>query len=78
MNSFVRSCKKTKVAVLQKLLRINMTNLLVQGLYDLFSSHHLNLVGLASTARTMVLAADAEAGDPAKQRDKHKCSGSPC
>jgi len=26
----------------------------------------------------MVLAADAEAGDPAKQRDEHKCSGSPC
>ena len=78
MNSFVRSCKKAKAAVLQKLLRINMTNLLVLGLYDPLSSHHLNLVGLASTARTMILAADAEAGDPAKQCDKHKCSGSPC
>ena len=75
MNSFVRSCKKTKAAVLQRLLRINMNNLMIRSL---LSAHTLNLVGLASAAGTMVLAADTEAGDPAKQRDEHKCSGSPC
>lgn len=55
-----------------------MANLLAWGLCGPLHSHPLNLVGLASTARTMVLAADAEAGDPTKQRDEHECSGSPC